>query len=106
MLRIHVNQDATRSHAIRRQPQAGGTPPAGWPSTFTQGYFIPNDSRGSSGGSVLEEFYAIGLRSPHRMTFDSGIGKAIIGDVGQDLVEEVDVLAKGANYQWSYRAGN
>lgn len=107
VLRIDVNQDATRSHPIRRQPQVGGSPPSGWPATYTQGYYIPNDNPWlDAGGSVLEEFYAIGLRSPHRMSFDAGSGKAFIGDVGQDAVEELDVLAKGANYQWSYLEGN
>lgn len=106
VLRIDVDRDATRSHAIRRQPQAGGTVPSGWPATATQGYYIPNDNPWiDSGGSMLEEFYAIGLRSPHRMTFDAASGKALIGDVGQETYEEVNLLAKGANYQWAYLEG-
>ncbi|MCE9518112.1 MAG: putative Ig domain-containing protein [Verrucomicrobia bacterium] len=109
VLRIDVDQDATRSHPIHRQPLAGASlsaVPAGWPATFTQGYFIPNDNPWvDPSGAVLEEFYAIGLRSPHRMSFDGQSGKAFIGDVGQESVEEIDILEKGANYQWSYREG-
>ncbi|MBX7207144.1 MAG: PQQ-dependent sugar dehydrogenase [Verrucomicrobiaceae bacterium] len=106
VLRIDVNQDAARSHPIRRQPQVGGVPPAGWPATFTQGYYIPNDNPWvDPTGGTLEEFYAIGLRSPHRMSFDGATGKAVIGDVGQEDAEEIDVLAKAANYQWGYLEG-
>ncbi len=109
VLRIDVNQNPALSHPIRRQPLAGASltaVPVGWPPTSTQGYFIPNDNPWvDPSGAVLEEFYAIGLRSPHRMTFDPQSGKAFIGDVGQEAVEEVDLLEKGANYQWSYREG-
>jgi len=70
VLRIDVDMDPTRSHPIRRQPQ-GHTPPAGWPPTFTQHYYIPDGNPWlDPGGSLLEEFYAIGLRSPHRITYD------------------------------------
>jgi uncharacterized repeat protein (TIGR03806 family) len=106
VLRIDVDRDATRSHPIRRQPR-GATPPPGWPGTYSQGYFIPNDNPWlDPGGGILEEFYAIGLRSPHRMSYDAVSGTTFIGDVGQDAVEEVDLLAKGANFQWPFREGN
>lgn len=107
VLRIDVDQNPARSHPIRRQPQAGGTPPAGWPATFSQGYSIPNDNPWlDPNGAILEEFYAIGLRSPHRMTRDPVTGSVFIGDIGQSAREEIDVLAKGANYQWGYREGD
>ena len=109
VLRIDVNQNPSLSHAVRRQPQEGATKtslPSGWPATYTQGYFIPNDNPWvNPSGTVLEEFYAMGLRNPYRMTFDASSGKALIGDVGQEAAEEIDVLEKGANYQWSYLEG-
>ena len=40
------------------------------------------------------------------MTLDPDTKAVLIGDVGQDKVEEVDVLEKGANYQWCYREGD
>lgn len=107
VLRLDVDQDPSRSHPIRRQPQAGGAIPAGWPATFSQGYFIPNDNPWlDPDGTVLEEFWAIGLRSPHRMSLDAGTGQAFIGDVGQNAREEIDLLAKGANFQWSFMEGD
>ena len=42
------------------------------------------------------ERYATGLRNPWRFSFDRATGTLLIGDVGGDLAEEVDVLAPGA----------
>ena len=106
-MRIDVDMDPTRSHPIRRQPASPATPPAGWPATYTANYYIPNDNPWlDAGGSILEEFYAIGLRSPHRMTFDPVSGRIWQGDVGQGTREEVNIIEKGGNYQWAYREGN
>jgi uncharacterized repeat protein (TIGR03806 family) len=106
VIRIDVDMDPTRSHPIRRQPLSPATPPSGWPPTYTGNYYIPNDNPWQDpGGSVLEEFYAIGLRSPHRMTFDPATGRIWLGDVGQGSREEVNIIEKGGNYQWAYREG-
>src|SRR5690606_14114493 len=78
-----------------RQPERG----------ITAHYFIPNDNPWVGEDGVLEEFYAIGLRNPHRMTLDAETGQAWIGDVGQAHREEVNWLVKGANYQWPYKEG-
>ncbi len=107
ILRLDVDKDPQRSHPIRRQPLPGGAPPAGWPGTYTANYFVPNDNPWQdAGGGVLEEFYAVGLRSPHAMSFDPDTGDIWIGDVGQGSREEVSVARKGDNLQWPYREGN
>ncbi|NOS70255.1 MAG: hypothetical protein HOP33_10025 [Verrucomicrobia bacterium] len=106
VLRLDVDQNPNRSHPIRRQPVSPITQPVGWPATYTTNYFVPNDNPWvNPDGSVLEEFWAIGLRSPHRMTYDSLSGRTWVGDVGQDLWEEVDIVEKGGNYQWAYLEG-
>lgn len=95
VLRLDVDQrGGDISHPIPRQPESG----------TTGNYFIPNDNPFVGSGG-LEEFYAIGLRSPHRMTYDAVDDIAWIGDVGQNRREELDVLARGANYQWPLREG-
>ncbi|MDB6125657.1 MAG: hypothetical protein JWQ71_4650 [Pedosphaera sp.] len=106
VLRIDVNQDPTKSHPILRQPEDGVTPPIGWPPSYSSNYFIPNDNPFiNPDGSVLEEFFAIGFRSPHRMTFDPPSGQIWLGDVGDGGREEVDLIVKGGNYQWAYAEG-
>jgi glucose/arabinose dehydrogenase len=51
------------------------------------------------------QVWALGLRNPWRFSFDRATGDLVIGDVGQDAIEEVDWapapgLGQGANYGW------
>ncbi len=68
-------------------------------------YYIPNDNPFVGMPNANEEFFAIGLRSPHRMTIDPVTKRIFIGDVGDASREEIDVLEPnepfGANMQWS-----
>ncbi len=107
VLRIDVDQNPARSHPIRRQPVAETELPPGWTeNNYTTNYFIPNDNPFvDPTGNQLEEFWAVGLRNPHRMTLDPATGRFWIGDVGQDKWEEIDVLERAANYQWAYMEG-
>ena len=87
------------SHAPPRQPTGG----------FTANYFIPNDNPFVGQSNVLEEFFCLGLRSPHRMTIDPPTGKIFIGDVGESSREEIDVIEPGEsalNFQWNRCEGN
>ncbi|MCI4667183.1 MAG: PQQ-dependent sugar dehydrogenase [Bacteroidia bacterium] len=103
ILRIDVDRNPVNSHPIRRQPVLHN----GADQSFTANYYIPNDNPFlDPSGNILEEFYAIGLRNPYRMMTDPITDITYIGDVGQGIREEVDVLVKGANYQWPYREGD
>lgn len=72
-------------------------------------YGIPADNPYASGGGA-PEVYMRGLRNPWRWSFDRATGDMWIGDVGQQLVEELDVLRpaqqNGANLGWSVYEGN
>ncbi len=101
VLRIDVDGPRTgKSHAIRRKPDLGDA------TTTTANYGIPIDNPFVGVPSVLEEFWAVGLRSPHRMTHDPVSGMVLIGDIGQGSREEISLVIKGGNYQWVYREGN
>jgi len=87
------------SHAPPRQPLNG----------VTAHYYVPNDNPFVGQTNVLEEFFCLGLRSPHRMTYDAATGRIFIGDVGESSREEIDVIEPGEsalNFQWNRCEGN
>jgi glucose/arabinose dehydrogenase len=75
------------------------------------GYTIPADNPGATDTTFAPEVWAYGLRNPWRFTFDRQNGDLYIGDVGQDLWEEVDLAptsvqrGPGANYGWNIMEG-
>ncbi|BCX49500.1 hypothetical protein HAHE_34080 [Haloferula helveola] len=108
VLRIDVDNDPLKSHPIRRQPRNADFSfyLSHYPANASQGYGIPNDNPWQDpGGGILEEFYAIGLRSPQSMYFDEPTGDIWIGDVGQQDMEELTRISKGANAQWAFKEG-
>ncbi|MEZ4821303.1 MAG: PQQ-dependent sugar dehydrogenase [Ignavibacteria bacterium] len=52
-----------------------------------------------------EEIYAYGIRNPWKFSFDSLTNRLFLGDVGQNLYEEIDVVENGKNYGWNKMEG-
>ena len=52
------------------------------------------------------EVYAYGLRHPHRFDWDVATKTFLVIDIGLHYWEEVDIVAKGANYGYPEREGN
>ncbi len=99
VLRIDVDmRGGSISHAPTKR--AAGEVSPGWPR-----YYVPNDNPFVGQTNALEEFFAIGLRSPHRMTHDPVTNRIFIGDVGQESYEEVTIIEPtdppGLNLQWN-----
>lgn len=67
-------------------------------------YGIPADNPYLSRPGVPDEVWATGLRNPWRYSFDPK-GRLIVADVGQNLWEEVDIVAAGDNLGWKVREG-
>lgn len=66
-------------------------------------YSIPFDNPFATATDTLPEIWAIGYRNPWRFSFDKLSGNLWVGDVGQNLKEELDVEAAGSgghNYGW------
>jgi len=52
-----------------------------------------------------EKFYALGCATCSVFCFDPPSDKLIAGDVGQDHVEEIDLIEAGKNYGWNRKEG-
>jgi glucose/arabinose dehydrogenase len=80
----------------------GSVPVAG------QVYRIPADNP-FRGTAPRDEIWAFGLRNPYRWSFDRQTGDIWIGDVGQNVIEEVDFEPAtdpgGRNYGWDAMEG-
>jgi glucose/arabinose dehydrogenase len=67
-------------------------------------YGIPPDNPFVGRPGARPEVYAIGLRNPWRASLDPQ-GRVVVGDVGQELWEEISVVEAGKNYGWNVVEG-
>lgn len=77
------------------------------------GYTIPPNNPYANSACTqgsCPEIWHYGLRNAWKFSFDSANGDLYIGDVGQDAVEEIDFVARGAaggaNFGWGVYEGN
>jgi putative heme-binding domain-containing protein len=68
-------------------------------------YAIPADNPFRARSDVRPEIWASGFREPWRFSFDPLTGDLWVGDVGQDRIEEVDVVRRGENHGWNVYEG-
>ena len=83
----------------------------------TQGklaYAIPPDNpfrrkagtkRPAGQAGAREEIWAYGLRMPWRFSWDSKTGDLWVGDIGQNLFENVRIVRNGENHGWNVYEG-
>ncbi|MDZ7679962.1 MAG: PQQ-dependent sugar dehydrogenase [Acidimicrobiales bacterium] len=98
------NPDTPLGSLLRIDPSEAGDEP----------YTIPDDNPFADGGGA-PEIWAMGLRNPWRYSWDRATGDLWIADVGQDRIEEVNVVpapddgspaGRAANFGWAIFEGN
>ena len=74
--------------------------------TEGRAYAIPatNPYRHGAGGA-RPEIWASGLRMPWRFSFDPATDDLWVGDIGQDLFENVKIVRLGENHGWNVYEG-
>lgn len=74
-----------------------------------QPYAIPADNPFVNNDAARNEIWSYGWRNPWRFSFDSATGDMIVGDVGQNAIEEISLnpaAAGGLNFGWRIFEGN
>lgn len=73
-------------------------------------YAIPPDNPFVGQAGVAPETFAWGLRNPWRFSFDRTSGDLWVGDVGQNVLEEISWAspssARGGNFGWAIAEGS
>jgi glucose/arabinose dehydrogenase len=97
---------------ILRIDPLGAEAPNGQYAVPDDNPFTSNFGAGAIGGAAgcrdgfCDEIWAYGFRNPFRMSFDRRTGRLWVGDVGQNNLEEVDVVVRGGNYGWPRKEGS
>ena len=68
-----------------------------------EAYGTPPDNpfAGDGDPDTLGEIYAYGVRNPQRFAWDPDNGNLFLADIGQNIVEELSLVARGANLGWN-----
>lgn len=92
-----ISQDySTKSGAILRIDPSSDD----FPADADNNYAVPAGNPHVGEAGVDEAIYAKGLRNAFRASFDPNTGTLYVSDVGENLREEINIGAAGANYGW------
>jgi uncharacterized repeat protein (TIGR03806 family) len=69
-------------------------------------YRVPPDNPFVGVDDARDEIWAYGLRNPWRFSFDRETGALWLADVGQNAVEEINLIQRGGNYGWRIWEGS
>lgn len=98
--------------SILRIDPTGANAPNGQYSVPPDNPFVDNPAGQPLGGQngcldgFCDEIFAYGFRNPFRIAFDIRTGDLYAGDVGQNDIEEVDIVIAGGNYGWPIKEGS
>lgn len=68
-------------------------------------YGIPASNPFVDTPGTLGEIYAIGMRDPHRFSWDTKTGRMFLGHIGEHAIEAVYDVRAGDNFGWGDREG-
>lgn len=69
------------------------------------GFYRVAGSNPFMGKAGVDEIFAYGFRNPWRFSFHPSTDTLIVADVGQNMLEEVDLVRAGDNYGWNLKEG-
>ncbi|HZE13957.1 MAG TPA: PQQ-dependent sugar dehydrogenase, partial [Chthoniobacterales bacterium] len=90
---------------LRIDPLVPSAQPASTDPISANGKYRVPVSNPFVGTGNVAEIFAYGFRNPFRFSFDAVTDKLIVADVGQDHIEEIDVVEPGKNYGWNKKEG-
>ncbi|MBO1255986.1 PQQ-dependent sugar dehydrogenase [Alteromonas sp. 5E99-2] len=68
-------------------------------------YGVPADNPFINDENIPNEIFTTGLRNPFKIYFDSDTSTLFAADVGQNNVEEINIVNSGDNFGWPQREG-
>lgn len=91
---------------LRIDPVAPAANPSSTDPPSANGkYRIPASNPFIGAIAGADEIFAWGFRNPYRFSFDPVNNRLVVGDVGQNNIEEVDIVDIGKNYGWNKKEG-
>ncbi|MEE6258758.1 PQQ-dependent sugar dehydrogenase [Plantactinospora sonchi] len=69
-------------------------------------YGIPPSNPFVGRAGAIGEIYAVGMRDPHRFSWDRRTGKMYLGHIGEHAIEAIYEVKAGDNFGWSEREGS
>jgi len=93
---------------LRIDPQGSNAPNGQYGVPVDNPFFPDSGPVGGEEGCLdgfCDEIYAYGFRNPFRFSFDRQTGSLLLGDVGQNDIEEVNLVVSGGNYGWNWKEG-
>lgn len=82
------------------------TPTSPDPQSGNGKYRVPASNPFIGAIAGADEIFAWGFRNPYRFSFDPTNDRLVVGDVGQNAIEEVDIVEIGKNYGWNKKEGS
>jgi hypothetical protein len=98
-MRLAQNLGSAFGKILRIDPVGPALPDR--PASANKKYGVPSSNPFVTTNGVLPEIFAYGVRNPQRFAWDSRNRNLFLADIGQNIVEEISLVAPGANLGWN-----